>query len=236
MVDEIKSALQELSSSEKKEFLPKFFKAGKGEYSEGDQFIGVTVPDQRKIAKEFGAKISLAELEKLLSSPIHEHRHCALLILVSIFEKSINSKERKEIVEFYLKNRNHINNWDLVDNSCYKILGRYCYENQDNTILVNLSEEENLWSKRIAVVATMFHVKKESFSLLKELALKNLHHEHDLMHKANGWLLREMGKKDKKELLDFLNLHYQTMPRTTLRYAIEKLEENLRQDYLKSRI
>ncbi|MBF8458020.1 DNA alkylation repair protein [Kaistella sp. G5-32] len=236
MIDEIKSALQELSSSEKKKFLPKFFKAGKGEYAEGDQFIGVTVPNQRKIAKEFGDKISLAELEKLLSSPIHEHRHCALLILVSIFEKSINSKERKEIVEFYLKNRNHVNNWDLVDNSCYKILGRYCYENQDNTILVNLSEEENLWSKRIAVVATMFHVKKGSFSLLKELTLKNLHHEHDLMHKANGWLLREMGKKDQKELLDFLNLHYQKMPRTTLRYAIEKLDEDVRQDFLKGRI
>lgn len=236
MIDEIKAALQDLSSSEKKEFLPKFFKAGKGEYAEGDQFIGVTVPDQRQIAKAFCNKVSLAELEELLSSPIHEYRLCALLILVSKFEKSKDSTEKKEIVEFYLRNKKFINNWDLVDTSCYKILGRYCYENQNDSILKDLSEEEILWSKRIAVVATMFHVKKGSFALLKELVLKNLHHEHDLMHKANGWLLREMGKKDEEELLHFLNLHYQKMPRTTLRYAIEKLDEDLRQDYLKSRM
>ncbi|KIA90194.1 DNA alkylation repair protein [Kaistella jeonii] len=236
MVDQIKSALQELSILEKKEILGRFFKTGKGEYADGDQFIGVTVPDQRKIAKNFENKISLQELEKLLSSPIHEHRHCALFILVSKFEKSKDLKEKKEIVEFYLKNREFINNWDLVDTSCYKILGRYCFENQDDTILEDLSEEDNLWSKRIAVVATMFHVKKGSFDLLKELALKNLHHEHDLMHKANGWLLREMGKKDQKELLDFLNLHYRKMPRTTLRYAIERLDEDIRQDFLKGRI
>ena len=236
MIDEIKAALQDLSSSEKKEFLPKFFKAGKGEYAEGDQFIGVTVPDQRQIAKAFCNKVSSAELEELLSSPIHEYRLCALLILVSKFEKSKDPTEKKEIVEFYLRNKKFINNWDLVDTSCYKILGRYCYENQNDSILKDLSEEEILWSKRIAVVATMFHVKKGSFALLKELVLKNLHHEHDLMHKANGWLLREMGKKDEQELLNFLNLHYQKMPRTTLRYAIEKLDEDLRQDYLKSRM
>lgn len=236
MIDEIKSALQELSGIEKKEFLPKFFKAGKGEYAEGDQFIGVTVPDQRKVAKKYWNTISLTELGELLSSPIHEHRHCALFILVSKFEKSKNHEEKKEIVGFYLENKKQINNWDLVDTSCYKILGRYCFENQDDTILINLSDEANLWSKRIAVVSTMFHVKKGSFDLLKKLAIKNLNHEHDLMHKANGWLLREMGKKDEQQLLDFLNLHYQIMPRTSLRYAIERLDENLRQDYLKGRI
>ena len=236
MVNEIKSALQDLSSSEKKEYLPKFFKAGKGEYAEGDQFIGVTVPDQRIVAKEFEPRISLVQVEELLSSPIHEHRHCALLILVSKFEKSKEAAEKKEIVSFYLKNKKYVNNWDLVDTSCYKILGRYCFENQDDSILINLSEEENLWSKRIAVVSTMFHVKKGSFDLLKKLAIRNLNHEHDLMHKANGWLLREMGKKNEQELLDFLHLHYQKMPRTCLRYPIETLDENLRQDYLKGRI
>lgn len=236
MIDEIKSALQELSIIKKKEFLPKFFKAGKGEYAEGDQFIGVTVPDQRKVAKEYWNKISLTELGELLSSPVHEHRHCALFILVSKFEKSKDLEEKKEIVGFYLENKKQINNWDLVDTSCYKILGRYFFENQDDAILIDLSEEENLWSKRIAVVSTMFHVKKGSFELLKKLAIKNLNHEHDLMHKANGWLLREMGKKDEQQLLDFLNLHYQIMPRTSLRYAIERLDENLRQDYLKGRI
>ena len=224
MINEIKSALQDLSTSEKKEYLPKFFKAGKGEYAEGDQFIGVTVPNQRIIAKEFGLRISLIQLEELLSSPIHEHRHCALFILVSKFEKSKEATEKKEIVDFYLQNKKHVNNWDLVDTSCYKILGRYYFENQDDSILEELSEENNLWSQRIAVVSTMFHVKKGSFDLVKKLAIRNLNHEHDLMHKANGWLLREMGKKDEHELLDFLNLHYLEMPRTTLRYAIERLD------------
>ena len=236
IVDQIKSALQNLSTPERREVQLRFFKTGAGEYGEGDQFIGVTVPDQRKVANEFSLKISLSKLEELLSSPVHEHRHCALLILVSKFEKSNNSIAKKEIVAFYLKNKKHINNWDLVDTSCYKIVGRYCFENKDDSILIKLSEQENLWSKRIAVVSTMFHVKKGSFDLLKNLAIKNLDHEHDLMHKANGWLLREMGKKNEQELLDFLNLHYRKMPRTTLRYAIEKLDENLRQDYLKGRI
>ncbi len=236
MVQEIKTALQDLSLPEKAEFYPRFFKAGKGEYAEGDQFIGVTVPEQRKIAKEYFQKISLTEVGELLSSKIHEHRQTALFILVYQFEKSKDKREQTEIVSFYLQYKKHINNWDLVDCSCYKVLGRYCYEIQDDKVLNQLSDEDNLWSKRIAVVSTMFHVKKGSFDLLKTLALKNLHHEHDLMHKANGWLLREMGKKNEEELLDFLNLHYQKMPRTTLRYAIEKLPESLRQDYLKSKI
>ena len=235
--DEIIQALEFLSIKEKKEFYPRFFKAGPGEYAEGDEFIGVTVPDQRKVVKEFWNKISLEELQELLSSKIHEHRHTALLMLVTKFEKSKDPKEKEEIVKFYLKNKKYVNNWDLVDNSCYKILGRYCFENQDDSILRKLAEEDNLWSKRMAIVSTMWHAKKEkSFGLLKELALKNLHHEHDLMHKANGWLLREVGEKDENELLDFLKLHYQKMPRTTLRYAIEKLDEDLRQDFLKERI
>lgn len=237
MINDIQQALEFLSSKEKAAFFPRFFKADPGEYAEGDQFMGVTVPDQRKVAKEFWNKISLEELEELLSSKIHEHRHTALLMLVTKFEKSNDSKEKDELVKFYLKNKKFVNNWDLVDNSCYKILGRYCFENQDDTILKELSEEENLWSKRIAIVSTMWHLKKgNSFELLKQLALKNLLHEHDLMHKANGWLLREMGEKNNQELLDFLKRHYKKMPRTTLRYSIEKLDEDLRQDFLKGRI
>lgn len=225
-----------LSVKEKAEFFPRFFKAGKGEYAEGDEFIGVTVPDQRKVAKEYAGKISLEELRKLLSSKIHEHRHCALLMLVSKFEKSKNPGEQSNIVKFYLKNKKYINNWDLVDNSCYKILGRFCFENSDGSILRNLSDEDHLWSKRMAVVGTMYHVKRGEFSLMKEFVLKNLHNPHDLMHKANGWLLREMGQKNENELLGFLNLHYKKMPRTSLRYAIEKLDEDVRQDYLKGRM
>lgn len=236
MVEEIKEALKALSVGERATFYPSFLKTGKGHYVEGDEFIGLSVPDQRKIAKEYFQKISLEELQELLSSKIHEYRLSALLMLVLKFEKTKDPEEPGKIAAFYLQNKKFINNWDLVDTSCYKILGRYCYENDDDSILKSLAEEDHLWSRRIAIVATMFHIKKGQFNLTKELVLKNLNHEHDLMHKANGWLLREMGKKDETELLNFLNLHYKKMPRTSLRYAIEKLDENQRQDYLQSRI
>lgn len=236
MVNEIKSALQDLALPEKAAFFPRFFKAGKGEYAEGDKFLGVIVPDQRKVVKEYWQRISLPEIAELLSSKIHEHRHCALLILVNKFEKAKTEKEKKEIVNFYLKHKKFINNWDLVDNSAYKILGRHAYETKDDDLLRTLSREENMWSKRMAIVATMFHVKRGEFSLLKELALYNLQHPHDLMHKANGWLLREMGNKNVAELQHFLVKNYKNMPRTTLRYTIEKFDEDLRQDFLKGRI
>jgi len=232
----ISKALSDLSIPEKAEFFPRFFKTGKGEYGEGDIFIGVTVPDQRIVAKEFYNKISLEELSELLSSKIHEHRLTALLMLVYKFEKTKDKIQQKEIIDFYLKHTKHINNWDLVDTSCYKILGRYCFENQDSKILEKLSDSDDMWEKRMAIVGTMFHIKKREFELTKTFALKNLKHPHDLMHKANGWLLREMGKMNETELLNFLDLHYKEMPRTCLRYAIEKLDEELRQDYLKGRI
>lgn len=234
--NEIIQALEILSIPEKAEFLPKFFKAGKGEYGEGDLFLGVTVPDQRKVAKEFYSKISLDELSELLSSKYHEHRLTALLMLILKFEKSKQKSQQNEIIDFYLNHLDFINNWDLVDTSCYKILGWYCFENQEEKLLVDLSNSDKMWEKRIAIVGTMHYIKKGSFELTKEFAERNLHHPHDLMHKANGWLLREMGNKNEQELLDFLNLHYKEMPRTCLRYAIEKLDETLRQDYLKGRI
>ncbi|KQT22493.1 DNA alkylation repair protein [Chryseobacterium sp. Leaf404] len=236
MTADLKNALSELAFPEKAAFLPKFFKTGKGEYGEGDLFLGVKVPDQRAVAKEFYAKISLEEIAELLNSNYHEHRLTALLMLVLQFEKTKDSDMKAEIIRFYLNNLEGINSWDLVDTSCYKILGRYAFENQTDDLLINLSESENMWHKRIAVVGTMHYVKKGNFELTKKLVLKNLHHSHDLMHKANGWLLREMGNKNENELLGFLNLHYKNMPRTSLRYAIEKLDENLRQDYLKGKI
>ena len=236
IVSEIKTALQELSIPGKAEIMQTFFKTGKGEYGEGDVFIGVAVPDQRSVAKEFYNRISLVELSELLSSKIHEHRLTALLILVHQFEKTKDKIKQKEIIDFYLKHTKHINNWDLVDTSCYKILGRYCFENQDSKILEKLYDSKNMWEMRMAIVATMHHIKKGKFELTKAFALKNLKHPHDLMHKANGWLLREMGNKNETELLDFLNMHYKEMPRTCLRYAIEKLEEEVRKNYLKGRI
>ena len=235
--NQILEALQFLSSPEKKEFLPYFFKTGKGEYAEGDQFIGVVVPDSRKLVKEYWQKAELSDVQEILKSEFHEMRLVALLILVNKFEKSKDKTEQKKLVDFYLKNTKYINNWDLVDLSCYKLLGRYCFENQKDDILRKLSNSDNMWEKRIAIVATMHHIKKgKSFDLTQELVLNNLNHPHDLMHKANGWLLREIGNKDEEVLLDFLKIHYQNMPRTTLRYAIEKLDEDLRQDFLKGRI
>lgn len=234
--NQILEALQFLSTPEKKEFLPYFFKTGKGQYAEGDQFIGVVVPDSRKLVKEYWQKATLDDVQEILKSEFHEMRLVALLILVTKFEKTKDEKEKKTLVDFYLKNTKYINNWDLVDLSCYKLLGRYCFDNQKDDILKKLSNSENMWEKRIAIVATMYHIKKGSHDLTIELALNNLNHSHDLMHKANGWLLREIGNKDEEVLLDFLKIYYQNMPRTSLRYAIEKLEEDLRQDFLKGRI
>ena len=235
--NQILEALQFLSNPEKKEFLPYFFKTGKGEYAEGDQFIGVVVPDSRKLVKEYWQKAELSDVQEILKSEFHEMRLVALLILVNKFEKSKDKTEQKKLVDFYLKNTKYINNWDLVDLSCYKLLGRYCFENQKDDILRELSNSDNMWEKRIAIVATMHHIKKgKFFDLTQELVLNNLNHPHDLMHKANGWLLREIGNKDEEVLLDFLKIYYQNMPRTTLRYAIEKLDEDLRQDFLKGRI
>jgi len=233
---QILEALNELSIPEKAEFFPKFFKTGKGEYGEGDLFLGVTVPDQRSVAKEYYSRISFIDLHALLSSEYHEHRLTALLILVLKFEKTKDENIKDEIVTFYLNHLRYINNWDLVDSSCYKILGRYCFEYQKEEILRRLSASEEMWHKRIAVVGTLYYIKKGIFNLTKEFVTENLRHPHDLMHKANGWMLREMGQKNQQELISYLNQYYKEMPRTCLRYAIEKLDEPTRQDYLKGRI
>ncbi|HEX7869221.1 MAG TPA: DNA alkylation repair protein [Chryseobacterium sp.] len=236
ILKDIKESLAVLSIPEKAAFFPKFFKTGKGEYGEGDLFLGVKVPDQRAVAKEFYAKISLEELGELLSSPYHEHRLTALIMLISKFEKTKDLAVKEEIINFYLKHLDYVNNWDLVDTSCYKILGRYAFENQKESLLRDLAASEKMWYKRVAVVGTMYYVKKGSFELTKEFVTQHLDHPHDLMHKANGWLLREMGNKNEAELISYLNQYYKEMPRTCLRYAIEKLDEDLRQDYLKGRV
>lgn len=236
MIKEIQEALAVLSIPEKAAFFPKFFKTGNGEYGEGDLFLGITVPDQRAVAKDYYAKISLDELSQLLSSEYHEHRLTALLILILKFEKTKDQAIKDEIISFYLNHLPNINNWDLVDTSCYKILGRHAFENQREDLLRKLSASDEMWHKRIAVVGTLYYIRKGSFNLTKELVTKNLHHLHDLMHKANGWMLREMGNKNEAELITYLNQHYREMPRTCLRYAIEKLDDKVRQDYLKGRI
>lgn len=234
IADEVIVALQVLGIPEKAVFFPRFFKTGKGEYSEGDVFLGVKVPDQRLVAKSFAGKISLENLSVLIASEYHEARLTAVFILVHLFDKAKKDvKQQEKIVDFYLHHLMYINNWDLVDSSAYKILGKFAYEQHQDGLLESLALSEEMWHKRIAVVATMHYLKNKSYGLTKKLVLQNLNHPHDLIHKANGWLLREMGKMNESELLMFLNQHYRKMPRTSLRYAIEKLDEELRQQYLK---
>ena len=237
LYQEILEALQFLVQPEKTLFYPKYFKTGKGEYGEGDCFLGVINPDCRAVVKDYWRKLTPQNIEEILHSKYHEMRLVALLIMVMHCEKDKEKEEKEPWVFLYLQNTKYINNWDLVDLSCYKILGRYCYENKRDDLLQKLSHSHDLWEKRIAIVATMHYIKKgKSFDLTQELVLNNLHHTHDLMHKANGWLLREIGNKDMETLVEFLKNHYKTMPRTSLRYAIEKMDEGMRQDFLKGRV
>lgn len=233
---QIEEALQMLSTPERAVQMPRYFKTGKGEYGEGDIFYGVSVPDQRSVAKEFYKEISLEELSDVLKSELHEMRLTAILILVAKYEKAKSSTEKRKLVDFYLNHLEYVNNWDIVDSSAHKILGDYAFHNSEEEILYRLSSDENMWKKRVAVVGSLWFIKNKHYELTQKLILNNLNHPHDLMHKANGWMLREIGKKDESVMLDFLNKHYKDMPRTSLRYAIERLDEDLRQDYLKGNI
>ena len=228
--EKIREELEALSTPEKKDFLPYFFKTGKGQYGEGDKFIGVVVPDSRKVAKKH-KDVSFQEIETLLNSEYHECRLCALLILVERFKRA-NEQERKNIYEFYLSHTHRINNWDLVDLSSQYIVGEYLLD-KDRSILYKLVDSELLWDQRIAVLATFPFIRNNDFKDLLALSEKLLYHKHDLMHKAVGWLLREAGKKDKTVLVEFLDRYYREMPRTMLRYSIEKLTPEERAHYMK---
>lgn len=222
--------LQALGNPEKAAHLSRFFKTGKGEYGEGDLFIGVTVPEQRGIAKKYRSA-GFPVLRELIASPYHEVRLTALLILVSQFEKNKNEGFRKSCVDFYLSQTRYINNWDLVDLSCYKLLGVWLTD-KDRSLLYTLSESVNLWDQRISIVTCMHFVRKGDFKDCLALSERLLNHPHDLIHKAVGWLLRETGKKDRQVLTDFLQTRYRQMPRTMLRYAIEHYPEEERKKYL----
>lgn len=227
---QIQKELELLSSPEKKEFLPYFFKTGKGQYGEGDKFLGVVVPDSRKVAKKY-KEIAFAEIEQLLNNEYHECRLCGLLILVERFKKA-NEQDRQIIFDFYISHTHRINNWDLVDLSSQYIVGEYLVD-KDKAILYRLVDSELLWDQRIAVLATFAFIRRNDFDDLIALSEKLLCHKHDLMHKAVGWLLRETGKRDKAVLIDFLDKHYRVMPRTMLRYSIEKLSSDERLHYMK---
>lgn len=206
-----------------------FFKTASGQYGEGDVFLGIKVPAQRMAARGY-ENLSLADLQNLLNSKIHEHRLIALLILLSQYKKA-DSAGKKKIVNFYLRNAKNINNWDLVDLSCPNILGNYLLD-KPRQILYKLAKSKNLWEKRIAIISTAAFIRNKEFSDTLQIAEILLNDKHDLIHKAVGWMLREVGKRDEAVLARFLYKHYKTMPRTMLRYAIEKLSEKKREYYL----
>jgi hypothetical protein len=215
----ITSELQALSNAEKREIFPKFFKAGKGEYGEGDRFLGVTVPNIRAIAKQY-KNISLNEIRELMQSEWHEVRLCALLIMV---EKSKKKDEalRQQLFDLYLSQTDRINNWDLVDLSCRFIVGEYLLD-KSRDILYQLAQSPLLWDNRIAIVSTYAFIRKGQLEETYALSDLMMHHPHDLMHKAIGWMLREAGKRDANRLYNYVMSHRADMPRTMLRYAIEK--------------
>ena len=215
----ITNKLQALSDAEKREIFPKFFKAGKGEYGEGDRFLGVTVPNIRAIAKQY-KNISLNEIRELMQSEWHEVRLCALLIMV---EKSKKKDEalRQQLFDLYLSQTDRINNWDLVDLSCRFIVGEYLLD-KSRDILYQLAQSPLLWDNRIAIVSTYAFIRKGQLEDTYALSDLMMHHPHDLMHKAIGWMLREAGKRDSERLYDYVMSHRADMPRTMLRYAIEK--------------
>jgi len=227
--DLIKKELKKIADKDKAAQLSRFFKTGVGQYGEGDIFIGITVPDQRKIAKLFPGT-DLPEICKLLDDPIHECRLTALLILIEKYQKSDDS-DKQEIVKFYLSKTSRINNWDLVDLSSHQIIGNYHFS-RDRKILYQLVKSSNLWEQRIAVVSTYYFIKKNDFNEIISFSEMLLYHKHDLIHKATGWMLREAGKMNLSILIEFLDKYHKVMPRTMLRYAIEKLDESDRKKYM----
>lgn len=227
---EIQSRLKKLGSPEKAKELQRFFKTGPGQYGEGDVFRGVMVPEQRKVAREF-SDLSLTEIQKLLKSKIHEERLTALLILVARFKKA-DASLREKLYKFYTRNLRYVNNWDLVDLSSHYITGAYLYD-KDRTQLYELAQSDDLWERRVAIVSTCYFIAKGDLADTFKISRMLLKDQHDLIHKASGWMLREAGKRDMEKLEKFLLRHYKTMPRTMLRYAIEKFPEKKRQSYLK---
>jgi len=227
MLQQLKQDLNKLEHKEKAKILQRFFKTKKGEYGEGDIFLGLTSQQTTDIAKKY-QNITSNELQELINNKIHEYRVCALRILVSQYQKSKNPK----IINFYLKNTKNINNWDLVDLSAPKILGDYLL-NKERTTLYQLAKSNNLWENRIAILSTYTFIKNNQFEDTLSISKILLNHKHDLIHKAVGWMLREIGKKDLQILERFLKQHHKQMPRTMLRYTIERFSKAKRKVYLR---
>jgi len=222
---DIKKDLKASITPGKSKALSRFFKTGKGEYGEGDIFIGVMVPDIRKVAKKY-KNVSLKELQQLISSKIHEERLCAALILTY-------KKLDKEIVDFYIRNTDYLNNWDIIDLTAPKILGKWMLDEPDERkLLYKFAKSKSLWERRISVLSTFMFIRENDFEDSLAISEILLNDDHDLIHKAVGWMLREIGKRDQKIEEIFLKKYYKKMPRTMLRYAIERFEETKRKSYL----
>ncbi|MFO6424334.1 DNA alkylation repair protein [Motilimonas sp. KMU-193] len=228
-LDALLSELKQHIEPEKAAFFPQFFQAFAGGYGEGDQFWGIRVPPVRQLAKKY-RMLAMADIQTLLTSVIHEHRLLALFILRLQFEKA-DLPKRQEIINFYLQHLDQVNNWDLVDSSAHYLLGNWLLD-KNTDVLWQLANSNKLWSQRVAIMASFAFIQQGHFQLTLDLAKHLLQHPHDLIHKAIGWMLREIGKRDRQVELEFLDQHYPDMPRTMLRYAIEKFEPELRLAYL----
>lgn len=232
--NEVRKKLREAASPAKAKVLTRFFKTGPGEYGEGDCFLGVTVPKTRKIVQST-KNISLTETQKLLCSSIHEERLAALFFLVREFQKAKDEKSRALVYRTYIRNLKHVNNWDLVDGSAPYIVGGFLLK-KNKAQLYKWAKSKDLWKRRISIISTFAFIRKAQFQDTLKISRILLKDSHDLIHKAVGWMLREVGKKDLSSLESFLNQHYRDMPRTMLRYAIERLPEKKRKAYLKGTI
>ncbi len=233
-IENIKSELSSLADPERAVQSASFFQTGEGGYAEGDLFAGVTVPQQRKVAKKYAKELSLEETLELLRSHCHEYRLTALFVLVYRFERT-DAEERETILKLYVENLAYVNNWDLVDSSAHKILGPWLFDRlpeKKPDLLFELARSEDLWKQRVAVIATLHFIRQGRFEETLKLADILLEHQHDLIHKAVGWMLREVGKRDFDREFVFLKERYRRMPRTMLRYAIEKFDPPLRKKFM----
>jgi len=230
---EIRKEIFKIKNPKQAVILQRFFKTGKGEYGEGDVFYGIKVPIQRTIAKKFN-DLSLDDLKDLIHSKIHEERLIAAFILIDQYKKG-DEKKKKTVFDFYLRNRKGINNWDLVDLSAPKIVGEHLL-NKEKDLLYKFARSKDLWEKRIAILSTHTFIREHFFEDTLNISEILLNDKHDLIHKAVGWMLREVGNRDMETEEEFLRKHYKTMPRTMLRYAIEKFPEQKRKAYLKGKI
>jgi len=231
MFNQITKDIKKFANPKKNQDLSRFFKTGKGEYGEGQKFLGVPTSEKRRISREYYKDASFADIQKLLESKFHDYRMVGVLILVDQFKRA-DDKMRKKIFNFYIKNAKRINNWDLVDVSAPHI-GQYLLD-KNTSVLIHLAKSKNLWERRISIMFTFAFIRKNRFEEIIKIADLLIQDEHDLIHKAVGWMLREVGKRDLASEEKFLKKHYKNMPRTMLRYSIEKFPENKRKKYLKN--